>query len=206
MLLRVLLPEQSLVNTSPLSRGHCIGSLSPTALSTIPLSHLHKTTPQYLQELNYQYNPPCSLHSSSLCRLSISGFGKNTNKKCSGARPFSNSTPTIWNRLPDKLHLAKDIASFWWQLKSHLLSTLWSPHLLPLFPSPMSSFPYLSYCHTPLSCYCHTPLSPSISFTKHSKHGFFLHGVRRFSCVAFCVCVLLSFRCLVPPPPGKFVP
>ena len=32
------------------------------------------------------------------------------------------------------------------QLKTHLFSTLWSPHPPPLFPSPMSFFPY---CHTP---------------------------------------------------------
>ena len=50
-----------------------------------------------------------------------SGFGENTNKKCLGARSFRNAAPTLWNRLPDKLHLANDIASFWWQLKSLLL-------------------------------------------------------------------------------------
>ena len=42
---------------------------------------VYKTAPQYLQELVSQYNPPCSLRSSSLCKLSVSGFGENTNKK-----------------------------------------------------------------------------------------------------------------------------
>ena len=77
----------------------------------------HKTAPQYLQELVSLYNPPCCPRSSSLCRLSISGFGENTNKRRSGARSFRNAASTLWNRLPDKLHQAKDIASFRRQLK-----------------------------------------------------------------------------------------
>ena len=84
---------------------------------------MHKTAPQHIQEL-VSPNPSCSLHSSSLCRLRVSGFSKNTNKKHSEARPFRNATPTLWNRLPDKLHQAKDIAPFSWQLKSHLFSAL----------------------------------------------------------------------------------
>ena len=73
---------------------------------------VHKTTPQYLQKLVSAYTPPRSLRSSSLYRFSVSGFGENTNKKHSGARSFYNAAPTLWNRLPDKLHQAKDTA-FW---------------------------------------------------------------------------------------------
>ena len=53
----------------------------------------------------YRNQFPHTVHlilcSSSLCRLSISGFDKNTNKKVSGARSFCCSAPTLWNRLPD---------------------------------------------------------------------------------------------------------
>ena len=42
----------------------------------------HKTAPQYLQpELVSPYNPPPSLRSSSLCRLSVYGIGEDTNKQ-----------------------------------------------------------------------------------------------------------------------------
>ena len=44
---------------------------------------VHKTAPQYLQELVFPYNPPYSVCLSPLCRLNISEFGENTNKKCS---------------------------------------------------------------------------------------------------------------------------
>ena len=37
---------------------------------------VHKTPPRYLQELVSQHNPPCSLRSSSLCRLIISGLAR----------------------------------------------------------------------------------------------------------------------------------
>ena len=88
-----------------------------------------------------QYNPPHSLCSSSLCRLSVSGFGENTNKKRPGTRSFRNAAPTLWNRQPDKLNWAKDIASFRWQLKLHLFSTLWTPHSLPHIFLPLQSHP-----------------------------------------------------------------
>ena len=89
---------------------------------------MHKTALQYLQELVSQ--------NSSLCRLSISGFGKNTNKH-SEARSFRNAAPTLWNRLSDKLHQARDRQH---QLKSQLFSTLWSQHPLPSFPPPCLPF------------------------------------------------------------------
>ena len=85
---------------------------------------VYKTAPKYPQELISRYSPPRSLRISSLCRLSVSGFGENTNKKRSGARSFRNAAATLWNRLPDKRHQATDIASFWQQLNSHLFSTL----------------------------------------------------------------------------------
>ena len=146
MLLHVLWPVESLRNTLPLSCGHCTGSLSPNRLSTkspcLTYQSLHKTTPQYLPKPVSQCNPPCFLRSPSPCRLSISGFGENTSEKRLGARSFRNFAPTVWNRLPDKLHRAKNIASFRRQLKSHLFSTLWSLHPPPLFPFTVSSFPY----------------------------------------------------------------
>ena len=112
---------------------------------------VQKTASQYLQELVCQYNPPRSLRSSSLYRLSVSGFGENTNKtttttttKRSAAKSFRSAASTLRNRLPDKFYQVKDMASFWRQLKSHLFSTMWSPHPPALIPSPLSS----SYCQT----------------------------------------------------------
>ena len=104
---------------------------------------------QYLQKLVSQYNPPCSLCSSSLCRLSVSGFGKDTNEKRSGARSFHNAAPTLWNRLPDKINQTKDIASFWQHfvifliLPPHPLSHAFPPliNLTPRLPSFQSSLP-----------------------------------------------------------------
>ena len=65
-------------------------------------------------------------------------------QKRSGARSFCNAAPTLRNRLPDKFYQVKYMASFWRQLKSHLFSTMWSPHPPALIPSPLSS----SYCQT----------------------------------------------------------
>ena len=62
---------------------------------------------------------------------------KQQKQRRSGARSFHTAAPTLWNMLPDKLHWANDIASFWWQLKSHLFLTLWSPHSPPLIPFPI---------------------------------------------------------------------
>ena len=67
---------------------------------------------------------------------SVFEFGENTNKKRSGARSFSSVEPTLWDRLPDKLHQAKIIASFRRQLISYLFSNLWFPHPPPLNPPP----------------------------------------------------------------------
>ena len=106
----------------------------------------HKTAPQYLQELVSKYHPPHFLRSCYLCRLSVSGSGKNTNKKCSGAGSFCSAAPTLWNRLPDKLHQAKDIGSFWRQLKSHLFSTLrssYAPRLPPFIVIPPHPIPHV---------------------------------------------------------------
>ena len=136
MLLRVLLPEQSLVNTSPLSRGHCIGSLSPTALSTIPLSHLHKTTPQYLQEPVFQYNRPRSLRSSSLYRLNISWFGENTNKNVQGQGHSAMLHPpsgTGCQTTFTKQNTLLPFSGSW----NHICFQLCDPLIpLPLFPPP----------------------------------------------------------------------
>ena len=70
---------------------------------------LYKTAPQYLQELVSQYCPPCFLRSSSLCRLNISEFSENRNKKRSAARSFHNAAPILWNRLPNFLSAAAEI-------------------------------------------------------------------------------------------------
>ena len=65
--------------TSVLPTLHQLPVSKPTEYKILHLTYqfAHKTTPQYLQELVSPYNPPHSLHSSSLCRLSISGFGEN---------------------------------------------------------------------------------------------------------------------------------
>ena len=62
-------------------------------LLCLTYQYVHKTTPQYLQELVSQCNPPCSLCSSFLCRLSVSGFRENKNKKYSTARSVRCSNP-----------------------------------------------------------------------------------------------------------------
>ena len=43
-----------------------------------------------------------------------------SSRALSGTRPFRNAAPTLWNRLPNKLHQEKDIASFRRQLKSRM--------------------------------------------------------------------------------------
>ena len=138
-----------------------------TKSSISHISVVHKTAPQYLQERVSRYNPPRSFCSSSRCRLSISDFGKNTNKKHSGAMSFCNAAPTLWNRLPDKLHQAKDVASFQCQRKSHLFSTLWSPHPITHVFLPLSSYPL--------------PPKFSILCAKCNKHVVSLYGVRPYS-------------------------
>ena len=67
---------------------------------------VHKIAPEYLQETVSQYNSTRSLGSSSLCRLNVVGFGENTNKKRSGARPFRNAAPTnsLEQTSPSKRH------------------------------------------------------------------------------------------------------
>ena len=59
---------------------------------------MHKTVPQYLQELVSLYNPSGPLCFSAQCILSMFGFAENTNKKHSGAWSFLNAanwwTPT----------------------------------------------------------------------------------------------------------------
>ena len=135
---------------------------------------VHKTAPQYLQELVSAYTPPRSLRSSSLYRFSVSGFGENTNKKHSGARSFYNAAPTLWNRLPDKLHQAKDIASFWRQLNCFQLYRSSHPPPLILVPSSI-------YLHrAPSACFSstyHSPLQFS-SYLPSQRACEFLHGVR----------------------------
>ena len=84
------------------------------------------------------------------------------------ARSFRNAAPSLSNRLPDKLHRAKDTASFRRQLKAHAFNFVIS--------SPPSSYPL----PTSFSPYCHFfPLSPcSIFFAKRNELVVFLHGVR----------------------------
>ena len=43
-----------------------------------------------------------------------------SSRALSGTRPFRNAAPTLWNRLPNKLHQEKDIASFRRQMKSRM--------------------------------------------------------------------------------------
>ena len=57
------------------------------------------------------------------CRLSISGFGENTNRKHSVAVSFREAAPTLRNRLPNTLQHAEGIASFRRHLKLYLFST-----------------------------------------------------------------------------------
>ena len=139
---------------------------------------LHRTALQYLQELVKPYNPRCSFCFSFLCRLSVSGFGENTNKKRSGTRSFHRAVPTLWTSLPDKLHCTKYIVSSRGRLKSHLFSTLWSPH------------PYSSPSPHPLPrVFLSSPYHPPhpqhplfffffIFFAKCNEHLVFLPGVR----------------------------
>ena len=126
---------------------------------------VHKTATEYLQELVSQYNPPSSLRSSSLCRLSISGFDEDTNEKRSGARSFRNAASTLWNKLPGKLHQAKDIASFRRQLTSFFFffnfvissssAPLSLPHvLLPLLSHSPPPFPSLLPSATSMGFSC----------------------------------------------------
>ena len=83
---------------------------------------LHGTAPSYLTDLVNPYTPARRLRSSSSSRLTISGFGSNTNKKHSGARSFRNAAPTLWNSLPDHLKKAPSVPSFRKGVKGHLFN------------------------------------------------------------------------------------
>ena len=85
------------------------------------------TVPQYLQEL---VSPKSIFFSPLLFPVQtkhifvFSGLSKNRNEQHSGARsPFRRAVSTLWNRLPDTIQKAEDIASFWRLLKSYLFST-----------------------------------------------------------------------------------
>ena len=157
--------------------GHCTGSLSPNGWSTkSSVSHINVCmTPHHSICRNISpQNPPCSLHCYSPWRLSISEFGRNTNKKRSGTRSFCSAAPTLWNRLPDKLHQAKDIAPFWRQLNCFQLYRSSHPPPLILVPSSV-------YLHrAPSACFSstyHSPLQFS-SYLPSQRACEFLHGVR----------------------------
>ena len=113
----------------------------------------HKTTPQYLQELVPQYNPPCFPPSSSLCRLSI-----HKQKTFSGKvipRYFTHPLEQASRQAsPSKRHCFLSVAAF------HLRDSV---IFLPAFPPP---------CLSSLI----VPPPPPISFAKCNEHGVFLHG------------------------------
>ena len=150
----ILLASRNLPNMSP-------NRLSANLSHTNVCIKLHKT--------NFPNHPILSAPLS--CADSITGFGENINTKCSGARSFRNAAPTLWNRLPDKLHQAKDIVSFGRQLRSHLFSTLWSSlSLIPLPRSPPPHLPPLIVITPPFFFF-------SIFFAKCSHHVVSLLGV-----------------------------
>ena len=150
MQLHVLWPEQRVREhiTSVLRSWHWLLVTKRIEYKIISFTDqcVHKTTPQNLQELVCQHSTSRSLRPSSLCRLSVSGFAENTmtkqnnNNKHSGARSFrSAAAPNLWNRLPDKLHQANNIASSWQQLKSHFIFNFVIPSSHT--PPPPPSFP-----------------------------------------------------------------
>ena len=83
-------------------------------------------------------------------------------KKLSGIRSFRNAVATLWNMLPDTLHKAKDIASFWWQLKP-----LFAPKSLATHPHPKLALSPLSLC--PIHIF--SSQTPTPPFTKPNEHA-----------------------------------
>ena len=84
----------------------------------------NNTGPQYLQDVITPYRPTRALRSSTSSRLSIPGYGQNTDKKRSGARSFRNSAPKLWNDLPNVIKSAPSFKSFKRGLKTHLFQQL----------------------------------------------------------------------------------
>ena len=131
-------------------------------------SCVHKTAPQVSTRTVSPYNPPRFLHSSSLCRLSVSGLDKSTNENCSGARscrthPLEQAARQV---PPSKKNCFFSVAA---EITFVFISVILfpDPHPFPLtpIPFPMSSSTY----HLP-------PPNPSpsqIFFAKCNEHVVF---------------------------------
>ena len=132
---------------------------------------VRKAAPQYLQELVSPHNAPCSLHSSSLCRLSVSEFGENTNKKMFRSKviPQCCTHPleqAARQASPSKRHCFFSAAAAEITFVFNFATSSPSPHPLPHIFLPLSSYlPPPTHTHTPT----HTPLF-SIFFAKCHEH------------------------------------
>ena len=85
---------------------------------------VRKTASQCLQELVFPYNPPYSVCLSPLCRLNISEFGENTNKKCSEQSHSTILHPPSGTSRQTSFTKQKTLLLFGGSSKLHLLSTL----------------------------------------------------------------------------------
>ena len=136
------------------------------------LQHVHKTAPQYLQELVSQYNPPCSLRSSSLCRLSISGFGENTKQKTFRSNIVPQCCTHPLDQAARQTSPSKRHCFFLAAAEIRFVFNF----VIPSYRCPLS-FPHVFLPLISIS----TPPPPqilTIFFTKHNERGIFLPGVR----------------------------